>query len=95
METKNIKEIVKGEYRQAALEVRSGGRGCCGTTMQENKLDAITHYLYSEEETHELPRDAVRGSFGCGNPAALADLHPGETVLDLGSGGGIDSPAFS
>lgn len=90
METKKIKEIVKGEYRQAALQVRSGGRGCCGTTVQENKLDAMTHRLYSEEETRTLPRDAVLASFGCGNPTMLAELHPGETVLDLGSGGGID-----
>ena len=90
MEREKIKEIVKGEYRQAALQVRSGGRGCCGTTTQGNKLDAITHHLYSDQEIHDLPQEAVMASFGCGNPTALVDLRLGETVLDLGSGGGID-----
>ncbi len=90
MDKDRIKEIVKGEYRQAALQVRSGGRSCCGTTLQENKLDAITNHIYSDEETRDLPVEAVTASFGCGNPTALADLRPGDIVLDLGSGGGID-----
>ena len=59
MDKNRIKEAVKGEYRQAALQVRSGGRSCCGTTLQENKLDAITNHLYSDEETRDLPMEAV------------------------------------
>lgn len=90
MEPDQLREIVKGEYRQAALQVRSGGRSCCGTVPHGNKFDAITSNLYGEDETRELPQDAVMASFGCGNPTALAELRPGETVLDLGSGGGID-----
>lgn len=90
MQGDNIKEIVKGEYRQAALQVRSGGRSCCGTVSQQNQLDPITSNLYNDDETRGLPPEAVLASFGCGNPTALAELHRGDTVLDLGSGGGID-----
>ena len=90
MRKKEIKEIVKGEYRQSALHVKSGGSSCCSMVSPSNKLDPITSRLYGSEETQGLPADAVHASFGCGNPTALADLHTGETVLDLGSGGGID-----
>jgi arsenite methyltransferase len=90
MDPDKLREIVKGEYRQAALQVGSGGRSCCGTGSQETPCNPITTNLYSADETHGLPQEAVLASFGCGNPTALAELHAGETVLDLGSGGGID-----
>src|SRR5260370_42675795 len=80
----NVKEIVKERYGQAALRVVSGaGNACCGS-------DAITSGRYGELQKSELPEAAVLASLGCGNPTALAELKPGETVLDLGSGGGID-----
>lgn len=85
-----IKEIVKGQYRQAALQVKSGGGSCCGTVLPADPVDPISSKLYGESETAVLPAEAVVASLGCGNPTALADLRPGETVLDLGSGGGID-----
>ncbi len=81
METK---EIVKEKYGQAALRVTSGGSSCCGSS------DPITANLYDASETGQIPEDAIRASLGCGNPTALAQLNAGETVLDLGSGGGID-----
>jgi hypothetical protein len=70
--------------------VGSGGRSCCGTGSQETALNPITANLYSADEAHGLPQEAVLASFGCGNPTALAELLVGETVLDLGSGGGSD-----
>jgi arsenite methyltransferase len=76
-----IVERVRDRYAAAAQQVRAGG-GCCG--------DAVTADLYGTEEVAELPEEAVLASLGCGNPTALIDLHEGETVLDLGSGGGID-----
>jgi arsenite methyltransferase len=90
MEPDKLREIVKGEYRQAALQVGSGGRSCCGAVSQETKFNSITTGLYSEDEMRGLPHEAVLASFGCGNPTELAELRAGETVLDLGSGGGID-----
>jgi len=79
----DIKETVREKYGQAALRVLEGEKsGCCG--------DPITSQLYDAGETTGLPEGAVLASLGCGNPTALAALHPGETVLDLGSGGGID-----
>src|SRR5262252_3933076 len=80
----SIKEAARDKYGQAAQRV---GDGCCGTSVG---TDAISSNLYSDEETSALPETAVAASLGCGNPTALAELKPGETVLDLGSGGGID-----
>ena len=79
----NIKAAVRDKYGRAAQRV---GDGCCGTSVGP---DPISANLYSDQETGALP-DAVAASLGCGNPTALAELKPGETVLDLGSGGGID-----
>jgi arsenite methyltransferase len=80
-----IKEAVRQKYSQAALRAGS----CCGTPALEG-ASPITSNLYSDQETGELPEAAVLASLGCGNPTALAELKEGETVLDLGSGGGID-----
>lgn len=92
METANIKEVVKEKYGQAALRVRSGqANGCCGATAaQEMCCDPITSNLYDAGQSGEVPEQALLASLGCGNPTALAKLNPGEVVLDLGSGGGID-----
>ncbi len=86
-----IKQVVKEKYGQAALRVTSGGSSCCGaSTALDGCCDPITSNLYNAAQTGELPPEAVLASLGCGNPTALAQLKPGETVLDLGSGGGID-----
>ena len=82
---REIKEAVRQKYSQAALRAGS----CCGTPAFEH-AGPITSNLYSDQETGELPEAAVLASLGCGNPTALAELKEGETVLDLGSGGGID-----
>src|SRR5579863_9078825 len=86
-----LKEVVKEKYGQAALRVNSGGSSCCGASAAlDGCCDPITANLYDTLQTSELPQGAVLASLGCGNPTALAQLNPGETVLDLGSGGGID-----
>jgi len=86
-----IKEVVKEKYGQAALRVHSGGSSCCGAGgALDGCCDPITSNLYDTTQTGELPREAVLASLGCGNPTALTRLNAGETVLDLGSGGGID-----
>jgi SAM-dependent methyltransferase len=86
-----IKEIVKDKYGQAALRVTIGGSSCCGAAAAlDGCCDPITSNLYDAAQKGELPENAVLASLGCGNPTALAQLKPGETVLDLGSGGGID-----
>jgi arsenite methyltransferase len=85
-----IKEIVKEKYGQAALRAGAGGSSCCGAAAAVDCCDPITSNLYDASQTAELPPEAVKASLGCGNPTALAELKPGETVLDLGSGGGID-----
>ncbi len=90
MSAQDIKEIVKETYGKAALQVMSGGKACCGSTPACGTSDPITSNLYAEDETAGLPAEAVNASLGCGNPTALMQLHPGEVVLDLGSGGGID-----
>src|SRR5579884_2356543 len=86
-----IKEVVKEKYGQAALRVNSRGSSCCGASSAlDGCCDPITSNLYDATQTGELPETAVLASLGCGNPTALAELKPGEKVLDLGSGGGID-----
>jgi SAM-dependent methyltransferase len=86
-----LKEVVKEKYGQAALRVNAGGSSCCGASAAtDGCCDPITSNLYDTALTSELPQEAVLASLGCGNPTALAQLNPGETVLDLGSGGGID-----
>jgi arsenite methyltransferase len=85
-----IKDVVKERYGQAALRVSTGGSSCCGASPASDCCDPITSNLYDAAQTNGLPDNAVKASLGCGNPTALANLNPGETVLDLGSGGGID-----
>ena len=85
-----LKEVVKEKYEQAARRVNTGGNSCCGASAALDGCDPITSNLYNAAQTGELPQEAVLASLGCGNPTALAELKPGETVLDLGSGGGID-----
>ena len=92
MTTSSIKEIVKEKYGQAALRVQAGaGNSCCGASpATESCCDPITANLYDAAQAQQIPEAALLASLGCGNPTALAQLHPGEIVLDLGSGGGID-----
>src|SRR2546428_813989 len=84
-----IKQTVKAKYGQVALRVAGGERGSCGGTGSCG-CDPVSSNLYDAADTATLPAGAVLASLGCGNPTALAELHEGETVLDLGSGGGID-----
>jgi arsenite methyltransferase len=92
----NIKEVVQEKYGNAALRVTNGGTACCGPTCCESTptlemtSNPITGNLYDAFQSTEIPAEALAASLGCGNPTALATLNPGETVLDLGSGGGID-----
>src|SRR5436309_9649741 len=89
MDSTNIKEIVKEKYGQAAL--RGKGGSCCGTAdASGTSCDPITSNLYDTAQMEQIPGEALQASLGCGNPTALAKLNPGEVVLDLGSGGGID-----
>src|SRR5258706_9573137 len=89
MDGANIKEIVKEKYGQAALRGKSGS--CCGTAdASGTSCDPITSNLYDAAQMQQVPVEALQASLGCGNPTALAKLNPGEIVLDLGSGGGID-----
>ncbi|MGB6386882.1 MAG: arsenite methyltransferase [Terriglobales bacterium] len=90
MSSPNIKEIVKEKYGQAALRVSTGGSSCCGATASSGCCDPITSNLYDSSQAQQIPEEALLASLGCGNPTALAKLNPGEIVLDLGSGGGID-----
>ncbi len=91
-ETNEIHQIVRDHYAAAAERVTTTGvtsccgDGCCGGQA----IDPISADLYDAQQVAGLPGDAVLASLGCGNPTALAELHPGEVVLDLGSGGGID-----
>lgn len=91
MEATNIKQAVKEKYGEAALRVNTGGSACCGATAATSGCpDPITSNLYDASQAGEIPTEALLASLGCGNPTALAKLNPGEIVLDLGSGGGID-----
>jgi arsenite methyltransferase len=93
MSTPNVKEAVREKYGEAALRVKSGaGNPCCRDERSalEGSCDPITSNLYDAAQEGEVPDTAIKASLGCGNPTALAELKPGEIVLDLGSGGGID-----
>ena len=91
MEGTKVRDVVKEKYGQAALRVTSGGSSCCGATAASGMgCDPITSNLYDAGQAGLVPEEAVLASLGCGNPTALAELQPGEIVLDLGSGGGID-----
>jgi arsenite methyltransferase len=92
MSTDDVKATVRERYGQAAREVAEGAQSsCCSTACCGGSVgDPITSNLYTDAECATLPEKAVLASLGCGNPTALAELHPGEVVLDLGSGGGID-----
>jgi SAM-dependent methyltransferase len=86
----NLQEVVKQKYGNAAKQVAAGGVATCGGGGELSCCDPITKDLYDGSQISALPKEAVAASLGCGNPTALAKLQPGETVLDLGSGGGID-----
>ncbi len=93
MSSENVNEVVKAKYAAAAKRViNAGGTACCGSSPASATCgcDPVSSNIYSESEASSVPENAVRASLGCGNPTALAQLAPGETVLDLGSGGGID-----
>src|SRR5205807_5304956 len=83
-----IKDNVREKYAEAAKQVTTGGTACCGSSP--DGCDPITSNLYDESQKSGLPAEALKASLGCGNPTALLELRPGEIVLDLGSGGGID-----
>jgi arsenite methyltransferase len=89
-ELDQVRERVRARYAQAASTVTAGGVPSCGDTCAGPDEAGTGAALYSASEQDEVPADAVTASLGCGNPLAVADLRDGETVLDLGSGGGID-----
>jgi arsenite methyltransferase len=91
MSSTGIKEVVREKYAEAARRAASGGSSCCGAAAADSHCaDPITSNLYGAGEIAGVPESALTASLGCGNPTALAELKPGEIVLDLGSGGGID-----
>jgi len=98
MKVETLKETVQAKYGEAAKRASEGSKGsccgptssCCGASADTSIYDPITSNLYDEGETAGIPAEALLASLGCGNPTALAQLNPGEIVLDLGSGGGID-----
>jgi SAM-dependent methyltransferase len=85
----DVKQLVQEKYGEAARNVGTGRSGCCGTSPAAS-CDPITSNLYDASQVGSVPEEAALASLGCGNPTALARLNAGETVLDLGSGGGID-----
>jgi SAM-dependent methyltransferase len=91
MSSTDSKDVVKEQYGQAALRVKSGGSSCCGATSASGLgCDPITSNLYDSSQAGQVPEEAMLASLGCGNPTALAKLKAGEVILDLGSGGGVD-----
>ena len=90
MSEPKIRETVREKYAEAAKRSQSGGSSCCGAAAASDCCDPITSNLYDANQAGQIPEEALKASLGCGNPTALAKLNPGETVLDLGSGGGID-----
>ena len=94
MKKDQIRDTVKEKYGKVAIKVITGKEGqaeassCCSSVLDPAKLDPIISNLYTDRETDGLPAEALAASLGCGNPTALAELRPGEVVLDLGSGGG-------
>src|SRR5271169_4768796 len=91
MSDPSLKEAVREKYGSAALRVTTGGSSCCGAAPASDCcVDPITSNLYDAAQSSQIPAEAMLASLGCGNPTALAKLNPGEIVLDLGSGGGID-----
>lgn len=86
MSDSSLRESVRNKYAQEALRVTGGGSSCCGG----GSCDPVTSNLYDSSQSNQIPQQALSASLGCGNPTALAELHPAEVVLDLGSGGGID-----
>ena len=92
MSAPNLKEVVRQKYAQAAQRFQSGTGNCCDSCAPspEASCDPVISNLYDATEQGQVPDAALKASLGCGNPTALAELKPGETVLDLGSGGGID-----
>jgi arsenite methyltransferase len=96
MDATKLKDEIKSKYGEAARQISSVGSSsccapsCCGGDEKSASTDVVTSNLYEQAQKSELPAEAVLASLGCGNPTALAQLNPGEVVLDLGSGGGID-----
>jgi len=92
MSNPDLKDVVKEKYAEAALRVTKGGSSCCGSSpaTASGCSDPITSNLYDSSQAGQIPEEALLASLGCGNPTALAQLNPGDIVLDLGSGGGID-----
>ena len=96
MNAAKLKEEIKTKYGEAARQISSGGHSsccapsCCDGDAKSASTDVVASNLYEQAQKSELPAEAVLASLGCGNPTALAQLNPGEIVLDLGSGGGID-----
>ncbi|HKV10494.1 MAG TPA: arsenite methyltransferase [Thermoanaerobaculia bacterium] len=90
LEPAALREVVQAKYGEAARTAQKGKSASCGCSCSSSGKDPITSDLYEAQETAGLPAEAVLASLGCGNPTALAELKEGETVLDLGSGGGID-----
>jgi len=89
-DTANIRDAIRQKYGEAALRVKTRGSSCCGSTSSTACADPITGNLYDAVQAKQIPKQALLASQGCGNPTALAQLKPGEAVLDLGSGGGVD-----